>query len=109
MPLLEQIEIKQTITNMNNIMDLIDFERRGEYVLADVKSATWFIECMGQNIRSKIFSTFLCLRGCSMCQVSHKAWIWPKSIFLPTVKMCRNCVQNLKIIKNTLFEISAVE
>jgi hypothetical protein len=30
---------------MNNIMDLIDFERRGEYVLADVKSATWFFEC----------------------------------------------------------------
>jgi hypothetical protein len=29
---------------MNNIMDLIDFERRGEYVLADVKSATWFFE-----------------------------------------------------------------
>jgi hypothetical protein len=25
---------------MNNIMDLINFERRGEYVLADVKSAT---------------------------------------------------------------------
>jgi hypothetical protein len=29
---------------MNNIMDLLDFERRGEYVLADVKSATWFFE-----------------------------------------------------------------
>jgi hypothetical protein len=29
---------------MNNIMDLIDFERRGEYVLADVKSATWFFD-----------------------------------------------------------------
>jgi hypothetical protein len=29
---------------MNNILDLIDFERRGEYVLADVKSATWFFE-----------------------------------------------------------------
>jgi hypothetical protein len=29
---------------MNNIMDLIDFERRGEYVLADVKLATWFLD-----------------------------------------------------------------
>jgi hypothetical protein len=27
-------------------MDLIDFERRGEYFLADVKSATWFFECI---------------------------------------------------------------
>jgi hypothetical protein len=26
-------------------LELIDFERRGEYVLADVKSATWFFEC----------------------------------------------------------------
>jgi hypothetical protein len=25
-------------------MDLIDFERRGKYVLADVKSATWFFD-----------------------------------------------------------------
>jgi hypothetical protein len=41
MPLLEN---QKTITNMNNIMDLIDFERRGEYVLADVKSATWIFE-----------------------------------------------------------------
>jgi hypothetical protein len=24
---------------------MVDFERRGEYVLADVKSATWFFEC----------------------------------------------------------------
>jgi hypothetical protein len=31
---------------MNNILGLIDFERRGEYVLADVKSATWFFECL---------------------------------------------------------------
>jgi hypothetical protein len=31
---------------MNNILDLIDFERREEYVLADVKSATWFFECV---------------------------------------------------------------
>jgi hypothetical protein len=41
---------------MNNSMDLIDFERRGEYVLAvfferridvlvDVKSTTWIFEC----------------------------------------------------------------
>jgi hypothetical protein len=29
---------------MNNILDLIDFERRGEYVLSDVKSTTWFFE-----------------------------------------------------------------
>jgi hypothetical protein len=29
---------------MNNFMDLIDFERLGEYVLADVKSATWFFD-----------------------------------------------------------------
>jgi hypothetical protein len=28
---------------MNNSMDLIDFERRGEYVLAVVKSATCFL------------------------------------------------------------------
>jgi hypothetical protein len=34
---------------MNNIMDLIDFERRGEYVLADVKSATWFFECIREG------------------------------------------------------------
>jgi hypothetical protein len=27
-------------------LDLVDFERRGEYVLADAKSATWFFECM---------------------------------------------------------------
>jgi hypothetical protein len=35
-------------------MDLIDFERRGEYVLADVKSATWFFEC-----NHSIFNRFL--------------------------------------------------
>jgi hypothetical protein len=28
-----------------HILDMIDLERRGEYVLADVKSATWFFEC----------------------------------------------------------------
>jgi hypothetical protein len=28
---------------MNNSMDLVDFERRGEYVLVDVKSATCFL------------------------------------------------------------------
>jgi hypothetical protein len=33
---------------MNKILDLIDFERRGEYVLADVKSATWFFECFNR-------------------------------------------------------------
>jgi hypothetical protein len=26
-------------------LDLVDFERRGEYVLAAVKSPTWFFEC----------------------------------------------------------------
>jgi hypothetical protein len=34
-------------------MDLIDFEKRGEYVLADVKSATWFFECK-KSVESKI-------------------------------------------------------
>jgi hypothetical protein len=37
------LKIKQSITNINNILDLVDFERRGEYVLADVKSVTWFL------------------------------------------------------------------
>jgi hypothetical protein len=40
------LKIKQSITNINNILDLVDFEKRGEYVLADVKSATWFFECI---------------------------------------------------------------
>jgi hypothetical protein len=39
------LKIEQSITNVNNILDLADFERRGEYVLADLKSATWFFEC----------------------------------------------------------------
>jgi hypothetical protein len=34
-----------SITNISNILDLVDLERRGEYVLADVKSATWIFEC----------------------------------------------------------------
>jgi hypothetical protein len=29
---------------LNNILDLVDSERREEYVLADEKSATWFFE-----------------------------------------------------------------
>jgi hypothetical protein len=36
---------------MNDILDLIDFERRGEYVLADVKFATWFFECRRKRRR----------------------------------------------------------
>jgi hypothetical protein len=38
------LKITHSITNINNILDLVDFERRGEYFLADVKSATWFFE-----------------------------------------------------------------
>jgi hypothetical protein len=40
---------------MNNIMDLIDFKRRGEYVLADVKSATWFFD-RGEHVLADVKS-----------------------------------------------------
>jgi hypothetical protein len=41
------------ITYITYMNDLIDFERRGEYVLADVKSATWFFECIVKATREK--------------------------------------------------------
>jgi hypothetical protein len=61
-------------------------------------------------------------------RIEKKYWFWPNSKFVtylthghPLVhthrfhswnwifKICRSCVQNLKIIQNTLFEIPAVE
>jgi hypothetical protein len=68
---------------MNNIMDLIDFERRGEYVLADVKSATrffdrgeyvlvdvksatWFFECANcQYLKISTFSGLMATQSSS--------------------------------------------
>jgi hypothetical protein len=66
-PLLEN---NQSITNIKNILDLVDFEKRGEYILADVKSAAWFFEC------KKIVLNFFIVIDCLMV-----SWYLPVNWF----------------------------